>query len=163
MLSFNDFYKFIERMKVLKNASLTLAMSYDLESIYTIEKESYSDPWSENSILSEILNKDSYFVVLKQNDILLGYTCMRINIDEAEIFKVTTNPRFRKMGISKILLQNLVDFAKKNGLKKILLEVRESNLPAIKLYDSFDFKKIFVRKNFYSSPLEDALTMQKDL
>ena len=161
--SFDDFYKFIKKINILKNASLTLAKPCDVENIYAIEQESYSDPWSKSSILSEILNKYTYFVILKQNDILLGYACIRLNIDEAEIFKLTTNPRFRKMGIAKILLQNLVYFAKKNGLKKILLEVRESNLSAIKLYKYFDFKKIFVRKNFYSSPLEDALTMQKDL
>ena len=163
LYSFDDFYKFIKKMKILKTAKIDLARECDLENIYEVERESYGDPWSRNSILSEILNKNSYFVVLKQKSTLLGYACMKVNLDSAEIFKVTTKPSFRNMGIAGLLLENLVDFAKKKEVKNILLEVRESNLLAIELYKNFGFEKIFVRKNFYSSPLEDALTMQKNI
>ena len=114
-------------------------------------------------MLFEILSKDSYFLVLKNGDIILGYACLKMHLDDAEILKVTAAPKFRNMGVGKILLTDIVDFSRRKHIEKIILEVRASNIPAIKLYTSFGFKKIFVRKNFYSSPPEDALTMQKDL
>lgn len=161
--SFNDFYEFIRKINVLKGAKLILAKECDLKSICKIEKESYSDAWSEDSILSEILNKDSYFLVLKNGDVILGYACLKLHLDDAELLKITTAQKFRNMGVAKILLKDIINFSKRKNIEKIILEVRESNTPAIKLYSSFGFKKIFVRKNFYSSPSENALTMQKDL
>jgi len=161
--SFNDFYEFIKKINILKNSKLCLAKECDLQNIYIIEKESYSDAWSEDSILSEILNKDSYFLVLKNGDVILGYACLKLHLDDAELLKITTAQKFRNMGVAKILLKDIINFSKRKNIEKIILEVRESNTPAIKLYSSFGFKKIFVRKNFYSSPSENALTMQKDL
>lgn len=161
--SFNDFYEFIKKFNILKSSKLCLAKESDLQNIYKIEKESYSDAWSKNSILSEILSKDSYFLVLKNGDIILGYACLKVHLDDSEILKVTTDPKFRNMGVGKILLNDIINFSKRKNIEKIILEVRESNALAIKLYASFGFKKIFLRKNFYSSPPEDALTMQKDL
>ena len=68
---------------------------------------------------------------------------------------------FRHFGISKLLLNALIIDAINFKAKKIFLEVRVSNMIAMNLYKSFGFKTISTRKDFYSSPREDAFLMLK--
>lgn len=61
------------------------------------------------------------------------------------------------------MMRYIFEKSEKSGIKKIMLEVRESNLPAIKLYEKYNMKKDGVRKNYYREPLENAILMSADI
>lgn len=69
------------------------------------------------------------------------------------------HPDYRKQGIAKTLLETLIKGARDAKLSFITLEVRESNIPAIKLYEGFGFTKVGERKNYYNHPVENAELM----
>ena len=72
---------------------------------------------------------------------------------------------FRKKGLGQDLLDQIIHASQSMGSKKIFLEVRVSNIPAIELYKKLGFKKVSLRKDYYSLPegREDALVMSKKL
>jgi ribosomal-protein-alanine N-acetyltransferase len=79
--------------------------------------------------------------------------------DEGHITNLAVRPGFRRRGFARQLLQDLIDYARKNHIGSLTLEVRVSNLPAIRLYESFGFRVEGRRKNYYADNNEDALIM----
>lgn len=131
-----------------------------LKAVAELEKLCFTLPWSLN-LLRESMEKSLFWVALDENDTLLGYVSLTPVLDEGHINNVATSPHLRNQGIATLLLTELLRFAK-NHLNLLLLEVRESNLHAIKLYENFHFQIIATRKNYYSSPTENALIMTRE-
>lgn len=132
-----------------------------LEGVYIIETESFSHPWSKQSLENELNNETSHFFVAVEDGEVIGYIGMSAVIDEGYIFNVAVRENFRKKGVATALINELVTFGKKNNFSFITLEVRESNEPAKSLYSKFGFIKAGKRKNYYSSPTENAILMTK--
>ena len=80
---------------------------------------------------------------------------------EGYIYNVAVGKNYRRQGIGFRLLQDLIEAAKSRGIESLTLEVRKSNLPAIKLYKKLGFVEAGIRKDFYTKPLEDAIIMWK--
>ena len=80
-----------------------------------------------------------------------------------DILSIVVSKTHQQKGIATKLLYYIFDFAKNLNINKILLEVRISNTKAISLYEKCGFKKISHRKNYYQSPTEDAIIMEKTL
>lgn len=136
------------------------ASSQDTQNIYIIEKECFSIPWSENSILSAINNNQTYFVIAQENDKnIIGYAGLYFVQTEGYIYNIAVKKHFRKLGVGTRLVNSLKDFCIENSMEFLSLEVRKSNTSAIKLYEKMNFKILGTRKNFYSSPSEDAIIM----
>ena len=76
-------------------------------------------------------------------------------VDEGSIVEVAVHPDCRRRGIARSLITSAINSA--DGLHSVFLEVRESNTPAIKLYESLGFERIAVRKGYYDRPKEDAV------
>lgn len=162
--SLNDLLVFVEKVFEVKNSSIVFADSLLLEQLYEVEQASYSDPWSRESIQSEVVDTNSrFFAFLSHRGVVLGYACMKLFCDTADIVKLTTHPDFRRLGVAGLLLDHIINYSKKLQLKKLFLEVRESNSSAISLYESFGFDRICLRKNFYQIPIESAVSMVKML
>ncbi len=132
-----------------------------LEDVYIIETECFSHAWSKQSLESEINNDTSLFFVAKENDEVIGYIGLSIVIDEGYIFNVAVKSNHRKKGVATALINELVNYGKKNNFYFITLEVRESNAPAISLYSKFGFIKVGERKDYYTEPKENAILMTK--
>ncbi|MEE1218586.1 MAG: ribosomal protein S18-alanine N-acetyltransferase [Ruminococcus sp.] len=132
-----------------------------LDSVCLIEEKCFSHPWSRNSLESELENENSVFYVCIQNDVVVGYIGMNFVLDEGYIFNVAVDEKYRKMGIGSALIDALVTYAKHNNFYFLTLEVRESNAAAISLYSKFGFEKVGERKDYYSSPKENAILMTK--
>lgn len=128
--------------------------------IAELEKECFSEPWSENALAEELTNENSHFLVAF-TDRVAGYIGVQEICGEAYITNVAVFGEFRKLGIGRALLESACDGAKSRGCEFITLEVRESNLPAITLYESEGFEKAGVRKNFYSAPTENGVIYTK--
>ncbi len=132
-----------------------------LESVYIIETECFSHPWSKQSLENELNNDTSLFWVATENNDVIGYIGMSVVIDEGYIFNVAVSETHRKKGIGSALINELVTYGKKNNLCFITLEVRESNINAQSLYSKFGFIKVGERKNYYSNPKENAILLTK--
>lgn len=128
--------------------------------IAILEKECFSEPWSENALAEELANENSHFLVAVSDDVT-GYIGVQEICGEAYITNVAVFGKYRKNGIGRALLNAACNGAKGRGCEFITLEVRESNISAIKLYESEGFEKAGIRKNFYSAPTENGIIYTK--
>ncbi len=125
-----------------------------------LEKECFSQPWSEKSLLEEIENPDAYFIVETENGEVVGYAGMHTPCGDCYVDNIAVFERHRGKGYGEKLTCSLIEKAKELG-GFISLEVRESNAPAIGLYEKLGFSAVGKRKNFYTSPREDAVIYTK--
>ncbi len=133
----------------------------DTEDIAAIEKECFSLPWSLEGIKEELHNDSARFFVFRADGRTVGYIGCHVVLDECYIANVAVLPDFRRQGIGERLIERAVKAAADEGCAFISLEVRVSNNAAISLYEKLGFERIGERKNFYSSPTENALIMTK--
>jgi ribosomal-protein-alanine N-acetyltransferase len=78
---------------------------------------------------------------------------------EWELENIAVLPEFRRRGLGRLLLSALLKHARLQGAERIFLEVRESNLEAIRLYEAAGFQQLGLRREYYLNPIEDALTL----
>lgn len=135
----------------------------DVLMVAEIEKECFSNPWSEKAIKAAINDDLSHFIVAKIGNEVVGYGGMYSVMGEGYIYNIAVKRKYRKFGIGTNIVNELVNYSKIKSLNFLSLEVRKSNTPAINLYSNCGFKKIGNRKNFYTNPLEDAIIMTKFL
>ena len=121
-----------------------------------------NDGWSAESFKSEAEKDNGVVLYAVENGEISGLICGFHAADEAEITSVAVSPKHRRKGIAGQLMKAYLT-ALPEITNSIFLEVRESNSPAIGLYEKFGFDKISIRKNFYSFPDENAVVMQKIL
>lgn len=131
----------------------------DIEAIYAIELESFSVPWSLESITKELENEMAYYVIAEEDGQVLGYAGLWDVVGEGQITNIAVRPSGRRKGIGKKLVEGLMAYGKEKGLEVLILEVRASNEAAIRLYSQAGFKDIGKRKNYYTKPTEDAILM----
>lgn len=136
---------------------MTLA---DTHKVYEIECESFSVPWSLESLKEEMNNTLAYYVVAEINREVVGYGGIWGVLGEGEITNIAVDRCFRGKGIGEEILNELLRYASSQSLSLITLEVRCSNEPAKRLYLKKGFEQIAIRKNYYQKPTEDALIMQ---
>ncbi len=135
----------------------------DVLMVAEIEKECFSNPWSEKAIKAAINDDLSHFIVAKIGNEVVGYGGMYSVMGEGYIYNIAVKRKYRKFGIGTNIVNELVNYSKIKSLNFLSLEVRKSNTPAINLYSNCGFEKVGNRKNFYTNPLEDAIIMTKFL
>lgn len=136
----------------------------DLDQVLRIERLSFSAPWSRAAFLSELLENDrARYFVARIGDQVVGYTGMWIIIDEGHITNVAVHPHWRNRGIATQLLEALDDVARANGVRRMTLEVRKSNIVAHTLYEKLGFRDAGIRRAYYRDNNEDAIIMWKEL
>lgn len=146
-------------MKMSTNECLIKRMSEEhIHSIAELEKICFSEPWSENSLREEIDNKDAFFIVVADGDKVLAYGGMHISFGECYVDNIAVLPEERGKGLGEKITKALLNEAESYG-EFFTLEVRESNIPAVKLYEKLGLETVGVRKNFYRNPTENALIM----
>ena len=131
-------------------------------SIVELEKLCFSDPWSADSIASELVNPLSYWLVAEIDGQVAGYVGSQSVMGEADMMNVAVDERYRGRGIAKNLILNLIERLKSNEVYSLALEVRTSNVAAIGLYNGLGFSQVGRRPNYYSNPKEDALILRKE-
>ena len=128
--------------------------------VAALEKECFSEPWSENAIL-ESYNSGTRFFTVCNNDNLLGYVGISTVLDEGYFTNIAVTASARRSGVASLLMHQLDVLARESKLSFISLEVRESNIAAQSLYNKFGYKNEGLRKNFYRNPNENAIIMTK--
>ncbi|MEA2006238.1 MAG: ribosomal protein S18-alanine N-acetyltransferase [Acidobacteriota bacterium] len=138
----------------------------DLPFVLEIERLSFSIPWPETSFKGEIENypiSNPYVIIYKPQNKVIGHIIYWRVQSEVQISNVAIHPDFRRMGIGRSVLEEVLSHVKKQGVQFVVLEVRPSNFVARSLYNKLGFKVIGIRKNYYHQPNEDALVMRKNL
>lgn len=130
--------------------------------IADLEKLCFSDPWSVNSITSELTNPLSLWLVALDGDHLAGYVGSQSVLGWADMMNLAVSPDYRRQGIGKELVLRLIEKLKENKVTCLTLEVRVSNHPAIALYESIGFVTVGKRPGYYHNPKEDALILRKE-
>lgn len=131
----------------------------DAKQLAELDRRCFSVPWSEQSFLDECKNKLANYFVAKDNDKIIGYAGFWQVADEGGITNIAVDKEYRRKGIAKKLIEEMIKSAKEKDLSLLTLEVRKSNLPAISLYEKYGFKSLGIRKNYYKEPTEDAIIM----
>lgn len=131
----------------------------DLEEVLLIEECSFRPPWSRSTFLSELEEENRYYVVAEEGGKIVGYAGIYYFFEDGYITTMAVAPAWRRKGIGKRLLYHQIEKAKELGLKKLWLEVRESNRVAQEMYRKFGFKMVARRRKYYVQPLEDAIIM----
>lgn len=134
----------------------------DLDLIAETLETNFDNFWNYNIFKSELENKNSKYLVAKSNGQLVGFAGIIPVVDECDISNIVVHKNYRNQKIGSFLLESLINLALSLNLKTINLEVRESNIFAIKLYQKFGFEVCGLRKKYYNNT-ENAILMQKKL
>lgn len=139
-------------------------MELDLPEIAAIEQKSYAFPWSEN-IFRDCLRVGYTCRAMDLAGQIVGYAVMSLGAGEAHILNVCVREEFRGVGLGKRLLEHLMERATAAGVNEAFLEVRPSNLSAIRLYERLGFEQIGIRRGYYQAPdgREDAIVLKREL
>jgi [ribosomal protein S18]-alanine N-acetyltransferase len=133
----------------------------DLEEVLSIERASFSMPWSRGAFLYELQqNRVARCYVVREGGQLVGYICVWEVADELHITNIAVHPDLRRRGVGRALLSAVLDDARQRALRMVVLEVRPSNVEARGLYESFGFRVVGRRRGYYYDTGEDALVME---
>lgn len=136
----------------------------DLVQVCAIENLCYTTPWSLNSFKHELTNKDAVLKVAVLNSEITGYVCIRTILDMTHLLNIAVLPQFRLRGIGSMLLNNAVGELKRLQPDATLtLEVRQTNIAAVRFYEKFGFKVTGKRTKYYQKPEDDAILMELDV
>lgn len=131
-----------------------------LEDVFTIERESFSTPWTADSLRQAGEMENSIFLTVTERETAVGFGCILLVADEGELVDIAVAPAYRKLGLGQMLMTALLTEAANRGTTQVFLEVRQSNTPARTLYEKNGFTAIGLRKKYYKEPVEDAVLMQ---
>ena len=131
----------------------------DLVRVSEIEAANFSVPWSINGFRDALALSHTIFLVAELDGTVAGYVGCYQSFDEGEITNVAVEETLRGKGIAQRILEALLSIGKEQGITAVTLEVRESNTPAIRLYEKLGFESVGIRKRFYEKPTEDAVIM----
>ena len=149
-------------LKVKKEAYIIRRMTEsDIPFVAGLERECFSSPWSEEGLFSELSNEKAHFYVLEYSGEIAAYMGMHIILDECYITNIAVKSYLRRKGFGRALVENAVKKAEAEGCFFITLEVRKSNEKAIALYSVCGFENVGERKDFYTTPTENAIIMTK--
>lgn len=129
-----------------------------LPQIVEIEKEAFDSPWTKAMFLPELDDENAYYLVALADDGVVAYGGFHKVLDEGQVANIAVRSDVRGKGIGRQLTSNLIDLAKKNGVKRMTLEVKDCNERAINLYRSLGFEVEGTRKKYYANRY-DALLM----
>lgn len=127
----------------------------DLENLKSLAKSVFSDYFSKD--YEHMANDFNYRIfVAKKSQQFCGFLILLMVDEKAEVIKVATDEKFRRMGVASELMKKGIDFSKDGGKVGVILEVNEHNTPAKTLYEKLGFKQIHVRKRYYNGT-DDAI------
>lgn len=149
---------------MIQKLAFSMPMVFQLNKI---EKECFGkDAWSVSNLVGEFRNAYSHLFGEVLDDKVVGYVCVRVMYEEAQICNIAVLPECRRQGIATGLLETVDEFVKIQGCERCELEVNVGNLPAIELYKKCGYEVAGTRVNFYRRsryPSKDAYTMIKNL
>jgi len=139
----------------------------DIPEVVKLELLCFHSPWSAETFRFEISGNRfaHYWVLSPQVDsadalpTILAYGGYWLTGDEAHIVNVASHPAFRRHGFGRQLMRAMMATAINSGVLTIMLEVRQSNVAAQRLYEQLGFLTVGERREYYQDNKEDAILM----
>ncbi len=135
----------------------------DLLEIGKLEKRIFSDAWTVSGLEDSFRRPEALILGAYKEDKLFGYLVAYLAADECEIMRLAVREEKRKENGGTHLLLALENLCEDKGIKRIFLEVRESNNGAIAFYKNANFIQDGIRPNFYDNPREDGVLMSRKI
>jgi [ribosomal protein S18]-alanine N-acetyltransferase len=135
----------------------------DLDAVAALEAASFTNPWTREMLARELetsLVARVYVLRTPERPVAAFCSCW-ILYDELHINTLAVDPACRRQGLGTVLMRHLLVLAAGEGATRALLEVRRSNVPAIRLYEALGFQVEDVRRAYYTQPQEDALVLTR--
>ncbi|HPF18071.1 MAG: ribosomal protein S18-alanine N-acetyltransferase [Eubacteriales bacterium] len=140
------------------------AVPEDAAAISELEILCFSSPWSKEAFTKELAeNPAAWYLVGEIEGRIVASAGLWLIVDQGHIINVAVHPDFRRQGIGKALIAEMLRRTEPEGVVSYTLEVRTSNRAAIALYLEFGFCPAGIRKNYYENPAEDALLLWRNL
>lgn len=153
-------------MKFNENYEIVKAKEIHLDEIARIERENFPCPWKREYFKEELFMPCRYNIVMllkeEEKTKIIGYLFSHYTPEELHIAKIATDRLYQRRGVSSAMMDKCISFCRLKKINFVSLEVRVSNLPAIKFYEKYNFEKIYVRKKYYPDG-EDAYFMMASL
>jgi len=141
-----------------------LADENHVDQMYAIEEAVFPVPWSYESLYQDVCEHEiAVYVVGLCDDEVVSYAGLWYVMEESHITNIAVKEKYRRIGIGSEMMKVLFEIAEELGVKTMTLEVRESNVAAIRMYEKTGFYKAGIRKKYYTDNNEDAYIMNKNL
>ncbi|EAR64178.1 Ribosomal-protein-alanine acetyltransferase [Bacillus sp. NRRL B-14911] len=132
----------------------------DIDQVLVIEHKSFTLPWSRDAFINELTkNQFAVYLVLEDDDAVIGYCGAWIVVDEAHVTNIAVLPEYRGKKLGEALMKKMMEAAKELGAVTMTLEARVTNIAAQSLYRKLGFQNGGIRKNYYTDNQEDAIVM----
>ena len=137
----------------------------DLPEILAIEQASFKNPWSQESLASELSDPLTNTIIVKTSPytFIYGYSCYKIIPPEAELLRIAISPKSRRRGTARALLDEMFKLLRFKKVTTVFLEVSETNQAAINLYKKSGFSVTGRRSGYYDQGKTAALLLQKEI
>ena len=149
--------------------TINFAKTEHLQLISEFEFAEFHDEAYSYDVLIEMMkdnyllkNNDNIFEISNEED-LIGYIIFHVSDDFTDIYKIFIRDNDKQKGYATLLLNKVIDIAKRYNSKKIMIEVRAKNNAAINFYKKNDFEQISIRKDYYKNPNDDAFIFERSL
>jgi ribosomal-protein-alanine N-acetyltransferase len=150
-------------LKELDQITIRRMTHAELDEVVRLERICFSDPWNRKCFEEELGHQFCTPLVVRWDHRIVGYACLWHVDEQMEIANFAVSPEFRRKGIGRRLMEEVLGQSREKGCTSVILSVRESNLPAESLYTEFGFVEVGRRKRYYRYPVEDAVIMVKEL
>ncbi|MCD6280683.1 MAG: ribosomal protein S18-alanine N-acetyltransferase [Deltaproteobacteria bacterium] len=131
----------------------------DFSDMMEIERLSFPEPWDIDTFLATYTDPRCKVLSARVDDAVVGYCLATDMRDILHVLNLAVHPGFRRRGIAKKLVGEMVSYARSTAKKAVLLEVRVNNLAARSLYTSMGFRHVCTWKGYYTDTGEDASVM----
>ena len=140
------------------------AADAEIDAVVALESESFTNPWSRETLVWELKNSDvtRAYLLRDSAETVVAFCVCWVIFDELHINTLAVAPAVRRQGLATVLLRDVIADAAAAGATKATLEVRASNTAAIGLYERLGFRIAATRPGYYAKPAEDALILWRD-
>lgn len=132
----------------------------DMSSVLDIESHSFEFPWSEDEFIRALRQRNCIGMVAELNEVVVGFMVYELHKNRLHILNFAVNQDYRRNGVGRSMVEKLVSKLSYQRRSRILLEVRETNLPAQLFFKNVGFQAVSVLRDFYEDTTEDAYVMQ---
>ena len=132
------------------NPIVQAAQFADLQDIALLEQQCFADPWSHSLLLESWQQPNTHFFVAKIQNEVVGYVGVMTVLESADLLNLAVAEKYRRQGIAVALLQQVESFLQQLKVEVLHLEVRNSNVAAITLYERLGFCRIAQRPRYYA-------------
>ena len=145
----------------MTDVSLRAARIEDGAALTSLERECFSDPWSQESVLTSLASPLYYCRVAEQAGRIEAYLIASVVLGEGELLRIAVRPEGRCRGYGGLLIRTML--SDNPGVTLWRLDVRESNHTAQRLYEKYGFKAVIRRRDYYEKPTEDGIMMIREV